>query len=683
MSIINHLSLALATKILIHRLTRPTTISVNILDPGTSTDHPISENDGRFVGYFAKRPNGDPCFILFARSSLIGPFGYMFAFYMRTNYKSIQMSEKTHYKKSLPGLFSRPPTIQSSVINITSQAPRTCDLFLLMQAVDFSIHPDLMNSFKAQQVLDVHKGSSLVCFNPLIISPKCVIHREDPEVNCLWLTMDSLKLKVLDYTKTGMPDEIPFDFDMVIVEHHGHLIYVIHHIPVKTFMILLPHCNQFATEDDSNGFVNRIRDRVAPYKPKYIGATRYYGDPGVFCNSPSIVKACMLALISGNNLMTIIKQSDVNAIISDQDLALASSNLQQAREDSQSVRTTDDDIVEPLMSSQETVVYSQESAVSTTIIRVDGSDGDPEILSVGSAASWSQETIIVTPEWLEREMWLNSIKPAVRATFNWSIPQITRPPMPQNDMAGRILSSSQYYYSELVHIANLWQAFTTVDISPPIQMYDLARDNFMSDSESRFHIYPLIDGQLCYLVIVDMNWNEWILVDPSNDAYKRGETFAEIDKTIKASCPALNQMQGRAIMITSHYHSNYPKIHLLMAVHNIGRLFRQAIRLPLKVVYPEREFRAYCFLICEQLQIVNQDYNFSKGLIKPNGYLKLGALRSISSPVGYQRAVVPSDQCPFCKKRGFKPPSILDRHMAMQHGDQSSNYNVRRHIQYS
>lgn len=683
MSITTDLSLRLATRILAHRLTRPTTIGVNILDHDTGSDYSINENDGRFVGLFTIRPNGAPCFVLFARADLAGPINYMFVFYIRTNYKTVQTSEKVHYKKTLPGLFDKPPTIKSSVINIASQAPRTCDLFLLMQAVDFSIHPDLINHFRPHQVLDVHKGSSLVCLNPLIGCPDCDIRHEDQEAKQLWSDMKTLKFKVLRYDRIGLPDKIPLDYDVAVFQHKSHLIYVIHYIPVKTLMILLPHSNQFATEVDCTDFINSIRDRMVPYKPKYIGATRFYGDPGSFCSSSSTVKACMLALISGSNLMTIIKQSDVDAVISNQDLAAASSSLHQARGESQSVDMPDEDIIESPVSSQETVIYSQDSESSTIFIRVDGSDGDPEIISVGGTPVSSQETVIYSSEWLEREMWINSKRPAMQAIFKLGIPHITRYPYPQTDMTGRILNSSQYYYFELGHIADLWQAFTSVDISPPLQLDDLAQDNFMSYSRSRFHIYPLIDGTLNYLVIVDTAHKEWILVDPSNEAYKNGEKFSLVDEAIRASSPALNAMQSRAIMITSHYHSDYPRIHLLMTVHHIGRLFKYAIKLPQKVIYAERDFRAYCFLICHFLQIANHEYNYSKGLVKSNGYLKYGALRSITSPVCYQRAVIPSDQCPFCKTRGHTPSSILGRHIAMKHGNLSSDYNATRHIQYS
>lgn len=122
-------------------------------------------------------------------------------------------------------------------------------------------------------------------------------------------------------------------------------------------------------------------------------------------------------------------------------------------------------------------------------------------------------------------------------------------------------------------------------------------------------------------------------------------------------------------MLISHYHSSHPRIHLIMALYYLGKLFRYSVSLPRNIIYAEREFRALCYNICLKLQIANADYNMSRGLVRSNGYLAPCVYRCVSSPVIYERVVVPSDQCCFCKKRGYKN---LGRHLFMAHGGQAS-----------
>lgn len=82
-------------------------------------------------------------------------------------------------------------------------------------------------------------------------------------------------------------------------------------------------------------------------------------------------------------------------------------------------------------------------------------------------------------------------------------------------------------------------------------------------------------------------------------------------------------------------------------------------------MYGEWEFRGYANNICTELQLVNAMHNISRGLIDEDGYLKVGAYESLSSPLSAVAAVVPKDQCMFCRKRGF---NNLGRHMSMKHG---------------
>lgn len=155
-------------------------------------------------------------------------------------------------------------------------------------------------------------------------------------------------------------------------------------------------------------------------------------------------------------------------------------------------------------------------------------------------------------------------------------------------------------------------------------------------------------------------------MNPENDGTNDPEAFEEIKNIVQVMCKGLKDYEGQAIMLTSHFHPTFPMIHLLMAMYNMMRLFCYASVLPRKIIYPEVEFRDFCTQLINEQRTMNLKTNFDRNLVYENGFLKPGALASPpSSPVQFERSVVPSDQCCFCKRRGFKN---LVTHMTMAHG---------------
>jgi hypothetical protein len=114
-------------------------------------------------------------------------------------------------------------------------------------------------------------------------------------------------------------------------------------------------------------------------------------------------------------------------------------------------------------------------------------------------------------------------------------------------------------------------------------------------------------------------------------------------------------------------------------MYYIAKSFQYSVQLPLKIVYNERDLRLYAHHYCLAVQVLNQEYNLDNNLISDDGGLLSGSRVSLPSPTQYERAVVPSDICPFCKKRGF---TNLGRHMSMKHGGQAQTANIVRLIQY-
>lgn len=668
MSIINDTSLKFATLLLRHRLIRPNHIDINVIEPNSSNKQ-LSNLDGRFIGYFNIRPNREPCFILFGRSIPFKDIDHLFVFYMRTNYKSVQASEKSLFNTTMPGLNANPPTIATSAINIISKAPKTCDLSILIQTLEFTIAPALFNDLVASQIVLAHKGSSLVCFNANIPFPKCKLEVVKEANHDIWDLIDLMDLKV--YILTRLPDNISEIFDILIIKYQNHFVYVLHYKPIKTLMILLPHNSLFKTRTDAESFVNTLEKLILPYKVRYIGATRFYGTANTCCDDRIVLKACLLALKAESNPLVTIKLNDIEAIMPDSRIISMTEALKKSNEPNKPDDKLNDDELSDLTSCHDTLTHTYDvtEPVIITDVRFDGTDGEEETLSIINTAISSQSTIIMSNNQIENELSLYKMKPFVRNMLDNNIPPCSEV-KPKNDISAMVLNSTEFYIDALRDILELWNPYGMTKLLSLMNLkFSNGKVSLNIDTHSRFIVIPFIDGQLKMIIIVDSFTREFVYINPDNNETHDLARFTRLDEVIRNNCTELKDYQSRPLMITSNFHKRFPLVHLLMSVFHIGKLFKYTVTLPVKVIYGEREFRSYCHLICLQLQLANHEYNLINGLIKANGHMKPNAFRSISSPIQYERSIVPFDQCAYCKRRGF---SNLSRHISMEHGNQAS-----------
>lgn len=670
MTIITASSLILATEVLRYRLINPSAIGTVILAPDKIATVNIDDCYGRFIGGFVKRSDSEPCFVLFARSDLNDSIRFLFVFYLNHRYTRIQPSElkllKNHDVKDL----------WQSVINIHSSLPKTCNLSVLLQTVELYIHPNLMTDFELHQDIKVGKVSSLVCFNSSIESPKCDLSKPCSNTDKICSFMKDLNLKVVNY-KGG---KIANDFHILVVPYRRHLVYVINYIDARSMMIFLPHSNQFRCNEEADGFLSELKSKLSPYKPKYFGATRYYGNFDTHCNSREILKACVFCIVFGNNLMTVVKQSDIESVFSDDkiDGAVAETNrvLAESRPDElheEYVNVTDD--FEQNISSH----LENNDDLKVTNIELDGDDGFAEVLSVkpkgnsSQSVKSSQETIIMTNEQLRTEF---------RQFINYdsyldSIFPHTAEVEPRTDMEGKILNDRKMYPNALDVVCELWHRYTTVQLLRYFDSCEFQSEFVLeaTDDDKRFVVIPIYNFNEI-IIIIDKLRKEWVYLSPDNEAAKNHEVFKEIESIALEACKGLHGMKSWPIVITSHFHREYPRVHLIMSMFYIVKYFRYCSQLPKKVIYGEKAFRWYCYDVCMRLQLANDEYNEKNNLIKSNGKLKPDAYRNILIPIMPERSVVPLDQCPYCLKRGF---SRIDQHIALKHGGQSEVKNKLRH----
>lgn len=655
------LDLQFATIVLRHRLTRPASIDTVVLDPSLSSTLPakLDDLDGRFVGYFTRRPNGDPCYILLGRRDPLLDFTHIIAFYVRARCRTIQTSEVRPLRSRVA------EDLEQGVIVVQHSAPRFCDLSVLIQAVEFSIHPDLIYNFTSVQVIDAHGVISPVCFNASIPMPDCDLGVCDLACENFWSSIRAMNIKVAFYDEDSQPGSLPIDFDVLQIVHEDHQLFGIHHRQHRALMFLLPHSRQFGSQEDFDRIKNNISRALGGHEFQHIGVTRYYGDPSVKCNSVEIAKACVVARLK---VMTLVRASDLATFPSTGDLrSMASRMLESHLHQAEDAPELADG--QPVEESR--VGYVPEDGFAFTSVQFYGEDGYPEVLSSSETPESSQATIIMPEAYIARELelyrYVKGYRHAIETQLVPPVPDIC----PHTDMTGEILHNKSFFQDALYLLVALWNGYTSVDLCKPTdsEHMSLVECITMRKSYSRFFVFPLIDDSHNMLLIVDRERRCWGYINPDNQAARDADEFKRVERLIHSKCADLMKMPGHPISLTSYFHTEYPGIHLLMSVYALARLFRYAVVLPKRLLYGEREFRKFCHNICLVLQLSNTNHNIENNLVRPDGYLEHEAFVSIPSPVGFERAVVPVDTCPVCLRRSFRD---LPRHICMAHGGQAS-----------
>lgn len=678
MSLITKTDLSMATRMLSHRLTDPTKLNVTLIDLALDTAAEMEEYFGRYIGYFDLRPNGDPCFVLMARLVPGSEIDHLFVFYLRTNYRKVQKSEVQTLQKRLPSLTK----LKTAVVNIRTLAPRTCNLSILLQTVEFNISPSLLNDFRPVQIIYTDRGVRSVCFNPHIPYPDCISLSPASEANDVWKDIENLGLKVVHHNSDTLPKNVSADFDIMSLEYDGHLLYLIHHREIRSIVFLLSHYTQFKFQEDYQDYARQVTRSFGP-GIKFAGVTRYFGDSTTMCTSSNVVKACLLARICGNNILTCIKPSDVNTIIRPRYMRELLEHVENTRRLSSSTPVLDADIVEQPYEEDDPNILEPICDLVITDVRFDGENGDPNVLSVTKDQISSQDTVIITEEEIRLELNLYARRDDFKKTLDGLVPVVPNL-APMNSMDGEALNDPEIFYQVLHINLMLWRRYTTYDLEGILYLDNTDFKVDLKHRHGRFWVLPVIPipapDTVCtpdtVLFIVDRQNKEYVYVNSLNDLRADTEQFKTIDDDVRSRCDELQEMKGWPLLLTSVFHRDYYKMHLIMTTFYLGRLFRYAVSLPKKLIYAEREFRHICHDVCLELQLTNQRYNLDHNLVKRNGYLKPEAFRSISSPVGFERSVVPSDQCPFCSTRGHKN---LANHIRMKHGGQSAAANLVRH----
>lgn len=645
-------------KLLRQRLAHIVSFGFNIIDEDVAFKPAnFSSHNGKCIGFFTRRPNEDLIFVLLVRQNPDTEISRLVVYYVNTGFTSIQDSERDLLLKRLP------KGIRISVVNIKTTVPSFSYPSFLMIVVEGTIAKRILDDYRPCYSVRNSGGSPFVVSNPGFC-PKCDISTLNPEARRVWDAMSNFGLKIASFN-CHSPSSIPKDFHILKIMSKGHLIYGIHFPARQLLVLLLPHRSQFGSMQEAETLVGQLKQH-SKAGWKYVEPMRYYTNPGVYCNDSEILKACIVALfqpfisLSIIDVMTLMPDSDIQ-----QSVVACSQSDPPSRPTSQiQIRDDEDDTIIDVVGTSPSVVcgFSQETTSSSSRLSTRSN-------ICRSNLDLYQAEILAE---IKRMDVCSDLKIMV-SNYNYPLKNEV---MPRHDPFGTMLDDPAFFLEELQWIAYLFNAHTTA-VVPAVFTPEMLNDVVSSNNEepTRFFVIPFLDEDFNAIVIVDRHNEEWGYINPNNDASRSNDVFNEIESAASKSCKLIADYVGMPITITSQFHKEYPKIHLLMAVFHLAKLFRYATMLPRKIIYRETDFRGFCDRLILELRIANMNHNFENGHIRMDGYItEDGYISPSSSGIQFERSVVPLDQCCFCKKRGY---NILVNHIVMAHGGYGTK-NVKR-----
>lgn len=651
---VNISHLEFASLILRSRLTRPLTIDVNILSPAIVNPQCDFFNlFGRLIGCFGLRSDTDVCFYLAMRYDPESKYiRCIYVFYMNHNYDRIQQSEVDVLKQYIPYIDEGEDRIKVGIINIKSSAHPSTHLSVLIEVIDHFIGQDLIN-FEKVRYIDTDTRN-------LAIGPtrNCNLQHCDgfPSQENIERFEDAAKYHDLSF---GYRDSEckRSQVDVIMFRTNGHLIDIIVNKDNGCVNHLLLHRNQYLDENHYASVKNLINEWSEDNSLAHC-CTRILPERFIRCDSDEALTALKLALTFRPHVLSIIRNNELQFLMGNDADHLSRGWL---REEVGSFRfykpATGSDSDNRAIGSQTRLRLNKNG-------RFEDVDDylDSQRTIIVAANVWKNDLEILNDVSRERRRIKDSIVPPVHNMF------------PHSDYTQSYIKHFPTYKEALELIVEIWNRY-----APTALFFDptIAEDRRIRHrAGKRFLVYALqnINEGEDFLLVADQVERRWIMMSASNRE-ARDRLHYEVSECSIRQFNELKGFTGEAILITSSFHAQYTKLHLVMSLYVISRLFKYSVELPKKVIYGEWELRKYAHNICAELQLVNAQYNIDNNLVDECGFLKEGAKESLPSPLAYEVSVVPKDQCMFCKKRYF---NNLGKHLSMKHGQKAQYANRKR-----
>jgi len=489
-------------------------------------------------------------------------------------------------------------------------------------------------------------------------------------------------------------------FDILRVPHDGHYIYALNKPEDRALILILPHCRQLVTFEHFVEVKEKIVARLGYPIDKFF-ACRVRGD--VCCLGVDILKACSISMQSP---LLFIRRSDLRfyeILVGNTEKegdgsqsAPSGSSGSAAVATQMSTESTPTVIAsleaEPLDEAESFIPLPEESSPlqdasvgqcpmeeDELVLRYSPSSNMPQVVSSPPRYA-SQETILMSEGKIEEELQFVKGQLVVRQGLDLPVPYV--PEVRPSNSPNSILVDRGFFEEEVERICSLWLAYAVVQRSLVVDLKDLPGVMPLPpsfDRVCRFFIITARDEDEYAFAILDLEQREYGILCTANRKDREEEVMCLARRfLVENTFPELETWKGHLIIPPTFFHPELEYPHLLMSLFYIGKYFHYAVRLPHKVLYQERDFREYCHDVVLKLNIANYERNKLMGSLI-GGDLRDDGFAMPSLTVHYDRAVVATDQCPFCKRRYFRN---LGRHMVMAHGGQAKRANLTRRAQF-
>lgn len=637
----------LASIILRSRLTRPSTIDVVILDPKTADSSlNLSNLYGTFIGCFYIRPDQDICFILGARLHPEAKIDHIFVYYMNREYEEIQSSELELLRPFLAKNEVNRLQLRFCVINIKCSADPHKHLSVLIEAIDSTIGFELMNNSQSVQYIEAE-----VCDLSIGSTSDCRLdHCNGIPRDEMVLHLNKLAGQFRKSFRYEYHGSISCLSDLTLLRFKDHCVGLLYDKEERFVNHLLVHPNQYLDEEAFRT-VKESFNRVCGMEVNHL-CTRIVPPAFIRCDSEYVFDCWQLAVRFQPQVLTLIKSNELRLLL----------NKFEYPGDQECTRRTS-----ARFRRYNPTEESGRRPTSQLMIDLRGEKALHRGLD-----SQATEVINIT-DWKSYLSTWHDVSATRRRIRDSLIPPVHKIE-PYTDLRQSYLKDMPSFRSAIDLIGSIWDKYaSTVVFFRPSTWLDR---NLEGKEGTRFIIYVLEHNydSSDLIVVADRQYRRWILMSPNN---RECNDSLELDMSSAAfkNFVELEGFEGDPIRISSFFHKEYSRIHLLMSLYVISRLFRYSIELPMTVFYGESEFRNYASNICAELQYVNAEFNVNNGLIDEDGNLIEGAKESLPSPVMYTPIVTTKDKCMFCLRRKL---SNLGSHMSMEHGCKAKYANRKR-----
>lgn len=666
--------LYLYSELLRFRLTRPTNIDTLILNPNIFHESNFKFNScpSKFVGLLRiDVATQMPIFILAGKTRFESGFSHVYCIYINHPSKIIRDEENSLIDERIPPDARGIDGLFKGVINICTTQPAYFHFGILIECLEHLIHPTLISRPKRIRYVDADQLMPGLTYSP----PSACRPNEDTTSLCNKVMTIAFQRKIRGGFYLLSRKVVRGRSSIVVLTHYNNHILCCMPAPdpYTDWLVVTPHADLFNNADAKNDLQEGLRSLCPDLADKINIQFIKFNFSGQNCCVELVMRYFSLAVLTFPWCIPVMRESDIDKILpvefNDLNYNLAP-YLRQLTPAPLYRTEFSGDTVFPILEPCDPLVYNspparQQASCST----------NPFEYSVDQELSLSQNSALDESfdirAYIRRSREQLNTQKLIRNSAHVPVHSVK----PYHDPSGQFLITFPQFEEAIRYLVVLIDRIANCALLDAVNEDELGDYDIALTPGYRFHVLPILSGSGGYILITDIGLREYVLFNPD---YKLGDPeFPALHLKLAQSIPVTHAMRCYGITMSSKVHTEFKRIHLIVGLYTVFRMFQFVTILPRRLIYGEEDIRNYCYFLALELQISNSEYNLKNGLIDFTGGLLEGAYVSYLSDMKVERGVVPKDICMLCCKR-FKN---LGSHISMTHNQQSLKMNLIKHRQ--